>query len=92
MAPKGIKASKILQRKSKAKAMEWVAQEHSWGTKYIPVEVNHSKTQQASVRDTMEMEVDDHQAGLEETSLPSMDVDKTFWIEEPDAPEQRRVH
>jgi hypothetical protein len=40
----------------------------------------------------MEMEVDDHQAGLEETSLPSMDVDKTFWIEELDVPEQRRVH
>jgi hypothetical protein len=29
MAPKGIKASKILWKKSKAKAIEWVSQECS---------------------------------------------------------------
>src|ERR1700677_723808 len=91
MAPKGIKASKLLQRKSKAKVIEWVAREHSRGTRYIPVEVKTSKNLQTPARDTVEMEVDDHRAESQEASLPSMDVDETFWIEEPDAPEQRRV-
>jgi hypothetical protein len=91
MAPKGIKASKILQRKSKAKVIEWVAWERSWGTRYTLVEVKTSKNQQTTARDAAEMEVDDYQAELHEASLPSMDVDETFWIEEPDAHEQRSV-
>jgi hypothetical protein len=55
-------------------------------------EVKSSKNRQAPARDTVEMEVDDHQAEFEEASLPSMDVDETFWVEELDAPKQRRVH
>ena len=93
MAPQGIKASKIIERKSKAKVMEWAPQKHSRGTKYVPVEVETSKNQQRPARDTLNMEVDDHQAELQEASLPSMDmdVDETFSIEELDVPEQRRV-
>ena len=37
MAPKGIKASKLFERKSKAKVIEWVAWKRSRGTQYIPV-------------------------------------------------------
>ena len=46
-----------------------------------------------TVTDTLNMEVDDHQAESQEASLPSMDmdVDETFSIEELDVPEQRRV-
>ena len=37
------------------------------------------------------MEIDPHEAVSHEAYLPSMDVDETFSIEEPDIPEQRRV-
>jgi hypothetical protein len=92
MAPKGIKASKIHKRKSKAKAIEWVAWDLYQGTKYILVEGKISKNQQAPARDNKEMEVDGHLAELEEAGLSFMDVNETSWIEEQDAPEQRRVH
>jgi hypothetical protein len=93
MAPQGIKASKIIERKSKAKVMEWAPRKRSRGTKYVPVEVETSKNRQRPARDTLNMEVDDHQAESQEASLPSMDmdVDETFSIEELDVPEQRRV-
>ena len=94
MVPKGIKASKIFERKSKAKVIEWAPLRRAWGTKYLQVEVETSKNQQKSERDALKMEVDDHHIELQGASLPSMDmdVDETFSIEERDAPEQKRVH
>ena len=59
MAPKGIKASKLFERKSKAKVIEWVAQKCSQGTQYIPVEVNTSKNPHTPRRDAaVRMEID----------------------------------
>lgn len=38
------------------------------------------------------MEIDDREEALhEDNSLLSMDADETFWEEEPDIPEPRRV-
>ena len=37
------------------------------------------------------MEIDPGEAVSHEDYLPSMDVDETFLIEEPDIPEQQRV-
>ena len=91
MVPKGIKASKIFERKSKAKVIEWGPLKCARGTKYLQVEVETSKNWQKSERDALKMEVDDCQVELQGASLPSMDVDKTFSIEEQDAPEQKRV-
>ena len=93
MAPKGIKASKLFERKSKAKVMEWEPQKRSRKTIYLPVEVRTSENWQKSARDALEMEADNHQAESQEASLPSMDmdVDETFSIEESNAPEQKRV-
>jgi hypothetical protein len=91
MALKGVKASKVFQKKSKAKVIEWVTREHSRGTRYIPVDVSTSTSQQTQGRDTVRMEIDNHEAVLHEADLPSMDVDGSFWIEEPVIPEQRRV-
>ena len=91
MAPKGIKASKLFERKSKAKVIEWVAHKRSRGTRYVPVEVSTSKNPHTPRRDTAKMEIDPSEAVSHEDYLPSMDVDETFSIEEPDIPEQQRV-
>lgn len=91
MAPKGIKASKLFQKKSKAKLVEWKARERSRGMRYVPVEVSTSKNQQIPGRNAVRMEIDNHEAMLHEADPPSMDVDKSFWIGGPNVPEQRRV-
>jgi hypothetical protein len=90
MAPKGIKASKLFERKSKAKMVEWKAQEHSCGTRYVPVEISTSTSPQISTRDAVRMNIVNQEAALHNANPQSMDVDEPFWIEE-DIPEQRRV-
>ncbi|KAH9048382.1 hypothetical protein EDB84DRAFT_1434385 [Lactarius hengduanensis] len=90
MAPKGIKASKVFQRKSKAKIIDWVSRKGSRGTRNIPVEVSTSTNLPIPRKDAGGREIDNHEAILHETDPPSMDVDKTFWIEEPVIPEPKR--
>ena len=80
-----------MQRKSKAKVIEWVPRERSRGTRYFPVNVSTSAGRQTERRDTARMEIDDHEAVLYEVDPPSMDVDETLWIDEPVIPEQRSV-
>jgi hypothetical protein len=53
MAPKGIKASKLFERKSKAKVIEWVPQKRSRGTRYVPVELSTSNNPHTRRRDTV---------------------------------------
>ena len=92
MGIKGIKTSQVLRRKSRAKVVEWKARELTHGTKYVQVEVGTSKNPKRvkrPVRNAVRMETD---AVLQEVDPPSMDVDKTFWIDEPDVPTQKRVH
>jgi hypothetical protein len=90
MAPKGIKASKLVGRKSKAKVVEWKAREHARGTRYVPVEIGTSTSQQIPGRDAVGMDIAYQEAALHDADPQSMDVDEPFWIEE-DVPEQRRV-
>jgi hypothetical protein len=91
MAPKGIKASKVIQRKSKAKVIEWVTENRSRGTRNIPVEVSISRNLPKPRRDAGRMETNDYEAIFHETDPASMDVDETFWTEEPVIPEKKRV-
>jgi hypothetical protein len=91
MARKGIKASKVIQRKSKAKIIDWVTREGSRGTRNIPVEVSTSKNLPMPRRGAGRREIENHEEISHETDPPSMDVDETFWIEEPVIPEQKRV-
>jgi hypothetical protein len=93
MAPKGIKASKVFQRRSKAKVIEWAPRKGSRGTRHIPVEVSTSTNRQVPRQDAVGIEIDHHEAILHNTDPQSMDVDvdETFRIEEPVIPEQRRV-
>ena len=91
MARKSIKTSKVFQRKSKAKVIDWVPRELSRGTRYVPVDVTPSTSRQTQGGDTAGMDIDNHEAALHELNPPSMDVDETFWTEEPVVPEERRV-
>jgi len=91
MALKGIKASKLIRKKSKAKLVEWKARERSRGTRYVPVEVSTSKNQGIPGRDAVRMEIDNSEAVSHEADPPSMDVDGSFWIGGPNVREQRRV-
>jgi hypothetical protein len=87
MAPKGIKTSKLFERKSKAKVVEWKALDHSCGTRYVLVEIGTSTSQQILGRDTVRI---DPEEVLHGADPQSMDVDEPFWVKE-DVPEQRRV-
>ncbi len=91
MARKGVKASKFLHRKSKAKVIEWTTQEGPRGARNIPIEVGTLTNLPTPRQDAGRMEIDNHGAILDETNPPSMDVDETIWIEGPAIPEQMRV-
>ena len=91
MAPKGIKASKLLKRKSKAKVIEWVSRKRSRGTRYVPVEVSTSKNPHTPRRDAVRMEIDPHEAVSHDNDPWLMDAEETFSKEESDIPEHRRV-
>jgi hypothetical protein len=88
MAPKGIKGSKVLKRKSKPKVIEWVTRAHSRGTRDIAVEVSTSK---GNTPKENTGGIENREAIPDEATLPSMDVDETFWTEEPVTDEQKRV-
>lgn len=89
MAPKGIKASKVLKDRFKAKAVNWITQDHSRGTRDIPVKVRTKKQKTTQRQNTGGIE--SAEEILHGTNLPSMDVDETFWTEEPDIGQQKRV-
>jgi hypothetical protein len=90
MAPKGIRAAKIFERKSKAKVVEWKTREHSRGTRYVPVEIGTSTRQQIPGRDAVRVDIVNQEAILDDADPQPMDVDEPFWIDE-DVTQQRRV-
>lgn len=90
MAPKGIKTSKFIKRKSKAKVVDWKTQERSRGTRYFQVEVGTSTSRQTTGRDAVGMDIIDKEAVSHNADPQSMDVDEPSWIDE-DASEQTRV-
>lgn len=91
MAPKGIKTSKLFERKSKAKLVEWKSRESSRRTRYIPVEIvtSESPSRQAARRSTVGMGIVDEAVSHDADPQP-MDVDEPFWKDD-NVPEQTRV-
>jgi hypothetical protein len=83
-----IKASK---KKPRAKVIEWEERKGARGTRYVPVEVTPkaSKSQRRLRQDTGRTE--NIEAALHKTTPPSMDIDETFWVEEPVMSEKKRV-
>jgi hypothetical protein len=90
MAPKGIKSSKLLERKSRAKVVEWNTRERTRGTRYIPIEICASTSQQIIRKDTVRMDIVDQGEISHNINSQSMDVDEPSWVDE-DVPEQTRV-
>ena len=90
MAPKGIKTSKLSERKHKAKVVDWKARERSRGTIYLLVEIGTSTTRQITGMDTVRMDIVNERAVSHDADPQPMDVDEPSWIDE-DVPEQTRV-
>jgi hypothetical protein len=91
MAPKGMKGSKVSKRKSKPKVIEWVTRTHSRGTRDIAVEVTQATTSKGKTPKQNDRGIENSEVIQHEATLPSMDVDETFWTEEPVTDEQKRV-
>lgn len=89
MPPKVIKASKIYKRRSKPKIIDWVTRENSRGTRDIAVEVSTSEWRKTKKKASRGIE--NHNLASHQATLPSMDIDETFWTEEPVADEMKRV-
>ena len=90
MAPKGIKTSKLSERKHKAKVVDWKARERSCGTIYLLVEIGTLTTRQITGMDTVRMDIVNERAVSHDANPQPMDVDEPSWIDE-DVPEQTRV-
>ena len=91
MTPKGIKASKVLKSRYKAKAVDWVIREYSRGTRDVAVKVTTSKGKRTPRQISGVIENNEPEAISGEVTLPSMDVDQTFWSEEPATDQPKRV-
>lgn len=94
MALKGIKTSRLFERKSKAKVVTWKARERVRQTEFFQVEIGASTSRQITGIDPVRMEIVDQGAVPHDAGTQSMDidacVDEPSWIDE-DVPEQTRV-
>jgi|HubBroStandDraft_3_1064219.scaffolds.fasta_scaffold85967_2 hypothetical protein len=80
MAPKGIKASKGIKKRSKAKVVDWRTIHYSRGIRDIPEEVTTSKGETLPRQITRG--IGSPEAIVPETTFPSMDIDETLWTDE----------
>jgi hypothetical protein len=79
-----IKASTHRQAKSRSKVIEWKSRELSRGIKDVPVEVSAMASKPKPRKNAgrwPRAETNDPLQG--ETASQSMEVDETFWVEEP---------
>ncbi|KAF8273372.1 hypothetical protein EI94DRAFT_1696667 [Lactarius quietus] len=90
MAPKGVKASKVYKRGLKPKIIDWVTQETSRGARDIAVEVSTLAGQRTKKQAARGIENLNAASASHQAALPSMDIDETFWTEEPVADEMKR--
>jgi hypothetical protein len=84
-----IKASKIVERKTKVKVVDWVSQKRARGIRNIPIDVTTSTSPSKPRRATERTE--DNEATSQEATFQHMDVDEAFWIEEPDVLKKKNV-
>jgi hypothetical protein len=88
-----VKASDVLRRKSKAKAIEWEPRVYSRGIRDVPVEVISTPHQPRSrKKGTRGPSAENDNMFQGEAAPHPMDVDETFWVEEPVVPtSEKRV-
>ncbi len=79
-----VKAANLLRRKPKAKVIEWETQVHSRGIRDVPVEVSASGSQPRPRKTASRRPRAQNDDMLQGETVPQpMDVDETFWVEEP---------
>jgi len=88
-----VKAADVLRRKSKAKAIEWEPRVYSRGIRDVPVEVISTAHQPRSREKGTRRPSAENDNTLQGEAAPHpMDVDETFWVEEPVMPtSEKRV-
>lgn len=87
-----VKIAKLRRSKKRAKLVEWETRVLSRGIKYVPVEVSAavSRPKQREKASRLPRAENDHT--LREAAPQAMDVDETFWVEEPVIPtSEKRV-
>jgi hypothetical protein len=94
--PSIVKAAHLCRSRAKAKLIEWETREYSRGTRDVPVDVSARASQpklgkkqgkKASRRPRAERNGTDESDPLQGEAAPqSMDVDGSFWVEEPVTP------
>jgi hypothetical protein len=84
-----IKASKIIERKTKAKVVDWVPRKCSRGVRDIPIDVTALTSRPKSRQATDGIE--NNSATLREAAFPPVDVNESFWTEEPDVLKKKTV-
>lgn len=88
-----VKAAKLNRAKSKAKVIEWETRVLSRGIRNVPVEVSATASQpKPRKRAHRQLRAENDGALQDETAPQPMDVDETFWVEEPAMPpNEKRV-
>jgi hypothetical protein len=88
-----VKAADVLRRKSKAKAIEWEPRMYSRGIRDVPVEVISTAHQsRLKKKGTRQPSAENDNMLQGEAAPHPMDVDETFWAEEPVVPtSEKRV-
>ena len=84
-----VKAANISRKKlkSKAKLIEWEARVHSRGIRDVPVEVSTMESRPKPRRKAgRQLKEESHGTLQGETAPQPIDVDETFWVEEPAIP------
>ena len=71
----------------KPKVLKWEKRKYSQGSRYVPVEVHATASQPGPrKRAGRPQEVENNDTLQGETAPHPMDIDKTFWVEEPVVP------
>lgn len=79
-----VKAAKFGQAKSRSKVIEWETRQYSRGTREVPVEVSTMESQPKPRKKTGRRRKTENNYALQGEAAPQpMDVDDTFWMEEP---------
>jgi len=79
-----VEAASLFRTKSTARVIEWEPKVHSRGMRYVPVEVGDAESQPRPKKKAR------RRPRTGETPPQPMDVDETFWVDEPVMPSSEK--
>jgi hypothetical protein len=86
-----VKAVDLRRAKSRAKVIEWETRAHSRGVRDVPVEVSVTASQpKPRKRSSRRPRAEISDALQGETAPQPMDINETFWMEDPVAPTSKK--